>query len=211
MTDVCILLHGIETDPKTRSWVEEVQARYQPITPIQLIPRKYGYVQGLAVWFSASKRREVVDHEEIYFCGVYGELTGLSEDLPPDTRISIAGHSLGGYIITALLKRDIKFHRIAHLWGSTVSDFDWYKVDNCFDAVRIYWSPEDEVLTASSIAVDEDPELALGLMGKEGPKIGHPRVESIKNPYGLKLHDQFADNTPERDQIWRDIFKWMGT
>ena len=206
MRHVCVLLHGIETDPKTRSWVEEVQARYQRITPIQLIPRKYGYVGGPTAWFSAFKRRGVVDHEEIYFTGVGGQLTGLFEDLEPGTKVHIAGHSLGGYIETALFKRGIKFGRVAHLWGSTVSDFDWHKVDNCFDRVRVYWSPNDEILTASQVADKEDPELALGLMGKEGPSVHHPRVESIKTDW---THNQFMDLTDERDEFWHDVFGWM--
>ena len=210
MGQICILLHGIETDPKTRSWVEEVQARYQRITPIQLIPRKYGYVSGKSVWFSRYAREAAVDHEEIYFRGVEGQLFGLFDDIEPGTKVSIVGHSLGGYIITALLKRGIKFHRIAHLWGSTISNFNWHDVDENFDLVRVHWSPEDEILTASSVAVDEDPELPLGLMGKEGPSVAHPRVQSIQEPYGFKSHDQFMDDTPERDKFWANIFAWMG-
>ena len=196
MNQVCVLVHGIETDPQSRSWVEEVQARYQRITEIQLIPRKYGYVSGPAAWFSAFKRREVVDHEEIYFRGVEGQLTGLFEDLAAGTKIHIAGHSLGGYIITALLKRGIKFGRVAHLWGSTVAGFNWYAVEENFDRARVYWSPNDEILTASQVADKEDPELALGLMGKEGPSVPHPRVESIKTDW---THNQFMDWTDERD------------
>ena len=209
MTHVCVLLHGIEADPRTRSWVEEVQARYQRITPIQLIPRKYGYVSGRSVWFNRYAREATVDHEEIYFRGVPGELTGLYEDLAPGTLVSIVGHSLGGYIITALLKRGIKFHRIAHLWGSSVADFNWQAVEENFDRARVYWSPDDEILTASSVAVGEDPELALGLLGKVGPQIVHPRVESIKDPFGFKLHTDFMDLTEARDRFWKDIFDWM--
>ena len=199
MNHVCVLLHGVECDPKDRLWSEEVEAKYQQITPIFLITRKYGYVRGLGVWFNAFTRQEAVDHEETYF-------RGLQDDLGSETRISVAGHSLGGYIVTALLKRGIKFHRIAHLWGSTVSDFDWQPVEANFDQVRVYWSPGDEVLTASSVAVDEDPELALGLMGKEGPSIPHPRVESIKTNW---THNQFMDLTKERDEFWKDMFQWM--
>lgn len=209
MRHVCILLHGIEADPKDRLWSEEVQARYQRITPIQLIVRKYGRVTGNSVWFSRYAREHVVDHEEAYFRGVEGQIFGLFDDIEPGTKVHIAGHSLGGYIETALSKRGIKFGRVAHLWGSTVSDFDWHKVDNCFDQVRVYWSPDDEILMASSVAQGEDPELALGLMGKEGPSVAHSRVESIKEPFGFKLHNQFMDDTPERDKFWQDIFGWM--
>ena len=210
MNHVCVLLHGVEADPKDRLWSEEVEAKYQQSTSISLMVRKYGYVSSPRVWFSAFQRREVVDHEEAYF-------RALMTDLGPNGLISVAGHSLGGYITTALLKRGIKFHRVAHLWGSTVADFDWHgpaaywrsKIEDNFNQVRVYWSPDDEVLTASSVAVGEDPELALGLMGKEGPKIAHPRVESIKEPYGFKLHTQFMDDTPERDKFWEGIFGWM--
>mgnify|MGYP003394816278 CR=1 FL=1 len=206
MNHVCILLHGIKCNPADRLWNEEVEARYQRITPIQLIARKYGYVPGESVWFSAHARRTVVDNAEAYFRGVYGERAGLLEDIEPGTLVSIAGHSLGGYITTALLKRGIKFHRIAHLWGSTISDFDWHKVDGNFDKARVYWSPNDEILTASAVAVGEDPELALGLMGKEGPSVAHPRVESIKTDW---THTQFMNLTPERDKFWADLFGWM--
>lgn len=209
MTDVCILLHGIETDPRNRIWSEQVQARYQRITPIQLIPRQYGYVSGIAVWFSAFKRREVVDHEETYFRGVPGQVFGLFDDIEPGTKVHFVGHSLGDYIGHALLKRGIKFGCYASLWGSSVADFNWHAVDGNFDRARVYWSPEDEILTASSVAVDEDPELALGLMGKEGPQIAHPRVEAIKEPFGFKLHTSFMDDTPERDKFWADMFQWM--
>ena len=208
MTHVCILLHGIETDPQTRSWTEEVQARYQRITPIQLIPRKYGYVSGLQVWANAFARKEAVDHEEAYFRGVEGQLTGLFEDLEPGTLVSVVGHSLGGYIITALLKRGLKFHRIAHIWGATVSNFNWQAVEGNFDRVRVIWSPKDEILQASSVGVGEDPELALGLLGKEGPSILHPRVESIKTDW---THNQFMDLTPERDKLWKNVFEWIIT
>lgn len=209
MTHVCILLHGIEADPRHRLWNEEVEARYQPLASkygIQLIARKYGYVSGRSVWFSAFSRRAAVDHEGEYFLGVPGEREGLFESLPADTIVSIVGHSLGGYITTALLKRGVKFHRIAHLWGSTVADFNWHAVDGFFDRARVYWSPNDEILTASSVAVDEDPELALGLMGKIGPQVAHPRVESIKVDW---THNQFMDLTSERDKLWADIFEWL--
>jgi len=195
----CVLLHGIEADPKDRLWSEEVEATYQKLTPIPLMTRKYGYVGGYRVWFSAFQRREAVDHEEAYF-------RGLQDDLGPGGLISGAFHSLGGYIFTASLKRGIKFHRAAHLWGSTVADFDWYAVEDNFDRVRVYWSPNDEVLTASSVAVGEDPELALGLMGREGPSVVHPRVESIKTDW---THTQFMDYTEERDKLWKDILGWM--
>ena len=209
MSDVCILTHGIEADTSLLLWNEEVAVRYQHLTPIQLIPRKYGYQSGWTVWFSALERRAAVDHEEIYFRGISGQLFGLLELIKPGAKVHIVGHSLGGYITTALLKRGIKFGRIAHLWGSTVADFDWDKVGDNFDKARVYWSPDDEVLGASSIAVDEDPELALGLMGKIGPLIAHPRVESIKEPFGFRLHNQLLDDTPERDLFWADLFKWM--
>ena len=209
MSDVCILTHGIEADTSLLLWNEEVTVRYQHLTPIQLIPRKYGYQSGWTVWFSALERRAAVDHEEIYFRGIPGQLFGLLELIKPGTKVHIVGHSLGGYITTALLKRGIKFGCIAHLWGSTVADFDWSAVDGCFDKARVYWSPDDEVLRASSIAVDEDPELALGLMGKIGPQIAHPRVESIKEPFGFKLHTSFMDDTPERGKFWKDLFQWM--
>lgn len=206
MNHVCVLLHGVETDPSTRSWVEEIQARFQRLTPIQLIPRKYGYISGPSVWFNAFSRRAVVDHEEIYFRGVPGELMGLFEDIEPGTPISIVGHSLGGYITTALLKRGIRFYRIAHLWGGTVENFDWYAVDGNFDHVRVYWSPRDERLTASAVAEGEDPELALGLMGKVGPQIAHPRVESIKTDW---LHDEFMDFGPDQFRFFVDLLAWI--
>lgn len=209
MDHVCILLHGIECDPRHRLWNEEVEAHYQPLASIygiQLIARKYGWVSGWAVWFSSFSRRAVVDHEEEYFLGVPGERDGLFENLAPGTKVSIAGHSLGGYIITALLKRGIKFHRFAHLWGSSVEGFDWAAVEANFDRARVYWSANDEILTASSVAVDEDPELALGLMGKIGPQAAHPRVESIQTDW---MHTQFMDQTEESYKFWEAIFKWM--
>lgn len=206
MTDVCVLLHGIEADPTLRLWNEEAAVRYQHLTPIRLIPRKYGYVGGLGVWFNALRRREVVDHEEAYFRGIPGQMPGLLEDIEPGAKVHIVGHSLGGYITTALLKRDIKFGNIAHLWGSTVADFNWGAVDGNFDKARVYWSPNDEILTASSVAVDEDPELALGLMGKVGPQVGHPRVESIQTDW---THTQFMDFGEPRDRFWKDLFEWM--
>ena len=202
MNHAAVLLHGIEADAKDRLWSEEVEAKYQQITPISLITRKYGYVGGYRVWFSAFQRKEAVDHEEAYF-------RGLQDDLGPNGRISGAFHSLGAYIFTALLKRGVKFHRVAHLWGSTVSDFNWQAVEGNFDQVRVCWSPNDEILTASSVAVGEDPELALGLMGKEGPSVIHPRVESIKDPHGFTSHNQFMDYTAEQDRFWKDIFGWM--
>src|SRR3990167_6296739 len=176
MNHVCILLHGVEANPVNRLWPEQVTALYQSHTSIQLIPRTYGYVSGLSVWFNAFKRREAVDHEEVYFQGGEGGFTGLIRDLEPGTKVSIAAHSLGGYIVTALLKRGVKFHRIALLWSSTVADFNWPAVEDNFDRARVYWSLNDEALTASSVADGEDPELALGLMGKIGPQIAHPRV-----------------------------------
>ena len=199
MNHVCVLLHGIECDPKDRIWSEEVEAKFQPGTFIRLMARKYGDVGAFGVWFSAFARRRVVDHEEAYFrC--------LQDDLGLDGRISVVGHSLGGYIVTALLKRGIKFYKIAHLWGSTVSNFNWRKVEDDFTAARVYWSPEDEVLTESSVATDEDPELGLGLMGKEGPRRKHPSVEPIKTNW---THNQFMDYTHENDEFWLDIFEWM--
>lgn len=204
---VCVLVHGIETEPSERGWVEEIQARYQRDTSVQLIPRKYGYVSGASVWWSAFRRHAVVDHEEAYFRGVPGERAGLLEDIEPGTKVSAIWHSLGGYIGLALLKRGLVFHRIAHLWGSSVADFNWSAVEGQFDRARVYWSPEDEILTASSVAYGEDPELALGLMGKIGPQIAHPRVESICKT-GWR-HTTFMDLTAEADLFWRDLFKWI--
>lgn len=202
MNHVCVLLHGIEADPKDRLWSEEVEARYQSITSIPLITRKYGYVSGWRVWFSSFQRKEAVDHEEVYF-------RGLQDDLGPNGIISGAFHSLGGYIYTALLKRGIKFHRVAHLWGSTVANFNWSPMEDGFNETRVYWSPTDEVLTESLVGFGEDPELALGLMGKQGPLLYHPRVVSMRDPYGFTSHTAFMDYTTERDMFWRDIFKWM--
>ena len=206
MNDVCILLHGIEADPTLRLWNEEAAVRYQHLTPITLIPRKYGYVSGRSVWFSAFARQHAVDHEEAYFKGVSGLLPGLFDDIDPGTQVHFVGHSLGDYIGHALLKRGIKFGCYASLWGSAVADFDWHKVDGNFDRARVYWSPNDEVLTASGNAVGGDPELSLGLMGKLGPQITHPRVESIKTDW---LHTQFMDFGEPRDNFWKDLFEWM--
>ena len=206
MNHVCILLHGIKCDPANRLWNEETEIRYQNSTSIRLISRKYGYVSGISVWVNAFKRREVVDHEEAYFRGIPNVQDGLLSSLEPGTKVSIAGHSLGGYITTALLKRGIQFYRIAHLWGSSVEGFDWGAVDKNFDRARVYWSPNDEILTASSIGAGEDPELGLGLMGKVGPQVAHPRVESIETDW---THTQFMDATAEQDKFWRDIFGWM--
>ncbi len=207
MSDVCILLHGIEADPTLRLWVEEFAVQYQHLTPARLIPRKYGYQGGFGVWANAFTRKDVVDHEEAYFRGIEGQMQGLLQDLEPGAKVHIIGHSLGGYIETSLAKRGIKFGSIAHLWGSTVANFDWYKVDSCFDKVRVYYSPNDEILTESSVGVGEDPELALGLMGKIGPTIAHPRVELMPNDW---LHTQFMDYGEPRDKFIADLLGWIG-
>lgn len=206
MGDVAILLHGVEADPALRLWNEEVAVRYQHLTSIRLMPRKYGYVGGTGVWFSASRRQKIVDHEEAYFRGITGQMPGLLEDIEQGTRISIIGHSLGAYIVTALLKRGIKFHCVAHLWGWTVPDFNWAGVDSNFERVRVYWSPNDERVSSAPAAIGEDPELTVGIMGKVGPQIAHPRVESIQTNW---LHTQFMDFGVPRDLFWKDLFEWM--
>ena len=208
MDQVCVLLHGIKCDPASRLWNEEFSACYQSTTKTWLIPRKYGYVSGFSVWSSAYRRKQIVDHENLAFVGNPGKTSGLVENIS-GAKLSGVGHSLGGYILTALLFRgSVKFHKLALLWSSSAEDFDWYAVQDCFDKIRVYWSASDEILRTSQPheAANEPSQLRLGLLGKAGPTILHPHVEAIKSDW---LHNQFMDKTDEADKMVRDMFHWI--
>src|SRR3990167_2171781 len=111
---ICILAHGVDTDPVGRSWNDEVEVAYQPLAStfgIELVSHKYGYVPGWQAWFSAFVSSGVVDREEQYYMGKSGEYEGLFENIGPTDKVHYVGHSLGGYIGTALLKRGLRFRR----------------------------------------------------------------------------------------------------
>lgn len=178
MLHICVLLHGIEAEPKDCLWNEELAVfLYEREPNICWLPRKYGYIGGREVWAYPWARDSVVEHERSY---IY-----IMKDLYPQARFSMIAHSLGGYIACELLKT-VKLHNLVLIGSAAPEDFDWNAVSENFNGVHNYYSPNDEVLRESW------SQEGLGLMGLKGASVKHPYVHNTE--MGWK-HDEFMDLT----------------
>ncbi len=170
---ICILLHGIETDPSVFTWAENLQLLLTEIAPdIEFYTRKYGYVSGWKTRWSFY-REKIVEHERTFF-------HGLRDYLPEDAKISVFAHSLGGHIAYSLLS-DFKFHRIILMQAAAPEDADWKKLGHNFGVIHNWWSPNDAKLRWSNYG-------QIGLVGALNP---HPRVVNHRMDW---LHDEFQDD-----------------
>ena len=184
---ICVILHGIECLPEDRLWSEELATRIYPHAAglIEFLPRKYGYIPGWRVNYFSVYRSSIVDHEEAYF-------KALRADVGPDCNISVICHSLGGYIVSELLQRGLKFHRVISLYAAAPQNTDWTTVENNFDRIYVWWSKNDEIL----------PQSRFGKIGLVGPLRQHPRVVSIKTQH---RHTTFMDD----HEMYKLIPTWV--
>lgn len=201
MRHIVVILHGIECRPEEILWNEElawrlaasIDANTPGITQVEFYPRKYGYVSGTRSWFNwgdlatgRSYRDAIVDHEETYFRKLQA-LRGT------DAKISIICHSLGGYIVHKLLERGFKFHRIIELYGAGNENQDWAAIEDNFDRIYVWYSPNDEVLPRSN----------FGQIGLVGPQNLHSRVFPVITADG---HTSWMEDAvmQSRLPIWRE-------
>jgi len=186
---VVIILHGIEVIPSEVCWSEELAWRLGVHTSgsLECHARKYGYVSGRSVWWNwGFKRDDIVEHEAKYF-------NALQADRGTDAKISVICHSLGGYIIHHLLERGFNFHRIIELYGAGDENQDWSAIENGFDKIYIWYSPNDEIL----------PKSNFGQIGLVGPQNLHSRVFPVITADG---HTTWMDDAvmQSRLPIWRE-------
>ena len=162
MRHVVVILHGIECVPSDVLWSEELAWRLNHHSggSLESHARKYGYVSGSSVWWNWGFRRDdIVAHEEAYF-------NALRKDMGNNARISVICHSLGGYIVHKLLERGLRFHRIIELYGAGDEHQNWTLIEDNFDRIYVWFSPNDEVL----------PKSNFGKIGLVGPTNKHPQV-----------------------------------
>jgi hypothetical protein len=117
---------------------------------------------------------------------------------PEQGKLSIIAHSYAGTIVQAALESGWKFHRIILLATTFDENFDFSKYDKQFDAIKVYWSPADQIT----------PHSTYGMQGKVGVLKPHPRVFSHEwpatrhfdwiNPPGLEL----------RARDWADFLEY---
>ena len=185
---IVVILHGIEVDPSEVCWNEELAWRLSIRCPdLEIHSRKYGYVSGSSVWWNwGFKRSQVVDHEARYF-------SALRADRGTDAKISVICHSLGGYVVHKLLERGFKFHRIIELYGAGDENQDWSAIEDNFDRIYVWFSPNDEILPRSN----------FGKIGLVGPVNKHPKVVRIRTKDG---HTSWMEDVEmySRLPIWKE-------
>ena len=176
MRHLCIVLHGIEYDPATVSWVEDFVIDLQHKTKVELFPEVYGYVSGKRVWMWPGWRNELVAREVKALKRIQVRLLEWDRN----AKFSILAHSLGGTIVEACLKDNMKLHNIILMQAATDENLNWKEYEKNFNKVFVYWSPNDEDL----------PWSYWGKMGLVGPQVHHPRVQSLKRQW---TNDKFMD------------------
>ncbi len=173
---MCVVLHGIEYDPAIVSWVDDFVIDSAHRTDVELFPEMYGYVSGTMIWMFPDHRDELINQEVTALKRMQSRL----KEWDPNAKFSILAHSLGGTVVEEALKQGVHFHNVIIFMGAMDEDFDWKQYASQFNAVFVWWSPNDEKLSWSY----------WGKQGLVGPKVQHPRVTAIKTNW---THDEFMD------------------
>ena len=170
---ICVILHGSKVDPKLTSWPEKFEWIIQPKAPsVEFVTRKYGYVNE---WRTVIKsyRNSWIKEQLIYF-------NHIKAYCGPGTKVSVIAHSFGPWLISQLLPK-FEFHNIIYMMGAGDENYDWNEVDQQFNQVLNYWSPNDTIIKKSP----------YGRIGYVGHWFPHERVKSIKTRWA---HHEFQDD-----------------